>query len=80
MCSLTDVTVKVSGAQSPASLERLLAPSAAARDGVTLAGQTFGETRNGKLVGPVVQSTVYSGSRGYPVSLPPASVVLLTLR
>lgn len=74
------VTVKVSGAQSPASLERLLAPSAAARDGVTLAGQTFGETRNGKLVGPVVQSTVYSGSRGYPVSLPPASVVLLTLR
>ncbi|MBV9941048.1 MAG: hypothetical protein JO262_02875 [Solirubrobacterales bacterium] len=74
------VTVKVNGAPSPASLERLLAPSATARDGVTLAGQTFDETRNGELAGPVVQSTVYSGSRGYPVSLPPASAALLTLR
>jgi hypothetical protein len=74
------VTVKVSGVHSPASLERLLAPSATATDGVTLAGQTFDETRNGALAGPVIQSTVYSGSRGYPVSLPPASVLLLTLR
>jgi Glycosyl hydrolase family 79 C-terminal beta domain len=74
------VTVKVSGAQGPASLERLLAPSAAAKGGVTLGGQTFDETRNGELAGPVVQRTVYSGSRGYRVSLPPASAVLLTLR
>ena len=74
------VAVKVSGAQSPASLERLLAPGATATDGVTLAGQTFDETRNGELAGPVVQTTVYSGSRGYVVSLPPASAALLTLR
>jgi hypothetical protein len=74
------VAVKVSGARSPASLERLLAPGATATDGVTLAGQTFDETRNGELAGPVVQTTVYSGSRGYVVSLPPASAALLTLR
>lgn len=74
------VTVKVMGAQSPASLERLLAPSATATDGVTLAGQTFDKTRNGQLAGPVGQTTVSSGSRGYPVSLPPASAALLTVR
>jgi Glycosyl hydrolase family 79 C-terminal beta domain len=72
------VTVKVSGAETPASLERLLAPSAIATDGVTLGGQTFNAT--GKLAGPVVQTTVSSGSRGYAVSLPPASAALLTLR
>lgn len=71
-------TVNVTGASSPASLERLLAPSATATDGVTLGGQTF--DANGKLAGPVVQTTVSSGSRGYPVWLPPASAALLTLR
>lgn len=71
------LSVKVSGAQSPATLDRLLAPSATATDGVTIGGQTFDAT--GKLAGPVVQTTVSSGSRGYSVSLPPASAALLTL-
>ena len=72
------VTVTVSGAQRPASLERLLAPSATATNGVTLAGQTFDAT--GGLAGPVVENTVFSSSSGYPVRLPPASAALLTLR
>jgi Glycosyl hydrolase family 79 C-terminal beta domain len=72
------VTVKVSGAESPANLERLLAPSATATDGVTLGGQAFNAI--GKLAGSVVQTKVPSGTRGYPVSLPPASAALLTLR
>jgi hypothetical protein len=74
------VAVKVSGAQSPATVVRLLAPSATATSGVTLAGQTFGGTTHGELAGPIVKTTVDSASGGYPMSLPPASAALLTLR
>jgi Glycosyl hydrolase family 79 C-terminal beta domain len=72
------LTVEVSGAHGRASLERLLAPSATATDGVTLAGQTFDAT--GQLAGPLVQAPVYRDGGGYPVALPPASAALLTLR
>jgi hypothetical protein len=76
--SAQSLTVNVGGAQGPASLERLLAPSATATSGVTLAGQAFDET--GVLAGPLVQATVAPVSGGYPVTLPPASAALLTLR
>ena len=72
--------VEVSGATGTATLERLLAPSATATSGVTLGGQTFGETRTGQLAGRAVQATVRSAGSGYPVALPPASAALLTLR
>ncbi len=62
-----------------AELERLEAPSAYARDGITLAGQSFGRrTTTGRLAGaPYV--TVLRPSRGqYVVRLPPTSAALLT--
>ena len=43
------LTVEVNGATTAASLERLQAPSPTATSGVTIAGQTFGETTTGEL-------------------------------
>jgi Glycosyl hydrolase family 79 C-terminal beta domain len=72
------MTVDVRGAQGAASVTRLLAPSAAATSGVTIAGQSVGAT--GEPTGPAVTTTVDSDGGGYRVSLPPASAALLTLR
>ncbi|HUA70632.1 MAG TPA: glycosyl hydrolase family 79 C-terminal domain-containing protein [Solirubrobacteraceae bacterium] len=74
------LSVDVAGATGAATLERLLAPSPTATSGVTLGGQTFGETRTGELAGPVVQTTISPSNTGYSVSLPPASAALLILR
>jgi len=74
------VAVELGGSNGAATVERLLAPSATATAGVTLAGQTFGETTNGQLAGPLVQTTVSPNGSSYPVSLPPASAALLALR
>ena len=70
--------VEVSGAASSASLTRLLAPSATATSGVSIAGQSIGPT--GAQTGPAVATTVESDGGRYPVELPPASAALLTLR
>jgi Glycosyl hydrolase family 79 C-terminal beta domain len=73
-------TVEVTGEHSAATVERLLAPSPTATNGVTLGGQSFGLTRTGELAGPVVETTVEPSGGRYSVVLPPASAALLTLR
>jgi hypothetical protein len=63
----------------PASVERLLAGSAYATNGITLGGQSFGATTDtGLLPAPVPQDTVPHGGR-YAVTLPAGSAALLTL-
>jgi hypothetical protein len=63
-----------------ASLQRLLAPSAGATGGVTLAGQSFGiSTSTGQLTGPLQVTTLKPRGGAYAVSLPAASAVLLTI-
>ncbi len=72
--------VKVAGAHGPATLERLQAPSATARAGVTLGGQSFGDrTDSGLLSGLSTDQTVPPTAGGYEVRLPAASAAILTL-
>jgi hypothetical protein len=63
---------------SPATLQRLLAPSVSATSGVTLGGQQFGTTSTGVLAPPVAR-TVAAASGSYTVSLPAGSAALLVL-
>ena len=63
-----------------ALIERLRAPSAAATDGVTLAGQSFGtETTTGKLAGKRKSVRVKLVHGRYLVRLAASSVAMLTL-
>jgi hypothetical protein len=63
-----------------ATLERLSAPSVRSRNGVTLAGQSFGpSTSTGVLAGAPDASTVAAVDGGYGVSLPAGSAALLTV-
>ena len=63
-----------------ALLERLDAPSAYARKGITLAGQSFGpRTHTGLLVGTPQVTFLRPVGDEYVVRLPPASAALLTL-
>jgi Glycosyl hydrolase family 79 C-terminal beta domain len=73
------LTVEVNGATAAGSLERLLAPGPTATSGITIAGQTFGETSTGELRGSPVLTTLPPDKGGYPVSLPPASAAVLTV-
>ncbi len=62
-----------------AVLERLRAPSAAATDGVTLAGQSFGEeTTTGALAGKVKSIGLPSDHGRYLIRLPASSAALVT--
>jgi hypothetical protein len=63
-----------------AVLERLRAPSAAATDDVTLAGQTFGsETGTGTLKGKLTTVRIAPDRRGrYLIRLPASSAAMLT--
>ena len=74
------VFVKPPARAGVAVLERLLAPSAAATDDVTLAGQTFGnETGTGELKGKLRTVRVRADRRGrYLVRLPASSAAMLT--
>ena len=77
----TPVTVQVNLANSngAATLERLTAPSITATSGVTLGGQSFGNsTQTGTLAGPRQTATVQPLLGSYSVTLPAASAVLLT--
>jgi hypothetical protein len=63
-----------------AGLERLQAPSAYARSGVTLGGQSFGtRTTTGRLTGSPHLTPVRPSSGGYQVTVPAASAALLTI-
>jgi hypothetical protein len=75
------LSVRIAGKSDPASLERLLAPSVTASEGVTLGGQTFGKvTTTGQLRGEPDISIVARKRGAYVVSMPPASAALLTVR
>jgi Glycosyl hydrolase family 79 C-terminal beta domain len=73
-----DVTIRVDGATSTATLERLLGPSASATSGVTLDGRRIG-TERGVLVGPPAHLTVRPHGGRFLVALPAASAAMLTL-
>ncbi len=74
------ISVRVSGPPVPATLERLLAPSASATGGVTLAGQSFAaQTHSGLLTGPVTNPVISPTGGAYSVSLPAASAAMLAL-
>jgi hypothetical protein len=63
---------------APATIERLLAPSASATTGITLGGQSFGPGSAGVLAAPQLESV--SPHRGaYAVTLAPGTAALLTL-
>jgi hypothetical protein len=62
----------------PASLQRLIAPSVRAHQGVTLGGQHLGP--DGRWLGTPSHLTVRPTRRGYTVTLPRYSAALLTLR
>ena len=74
------VIVRPSTAGAPGRLERLEAPSAFARSGVTFAGQSFGaRTTTGLLAGAPRVSVLRPSGGQYLVRLPPASAALLTV-
>jgi hypothetical protein len=73
------VQVQVPGFTSQAQLARLEAPTVFSTNGVTLAGQTFGdETTTGTLSGPSQTEPVSPVLGNYTVTLPPASAAVLT--
>ncbi len=73
------VTVRIQSGQGTATLERLEAPSIAAKSGVTLGGQSFGRsTYSGLLTGTPSTTSVTPAGDVYAVTLPPASAALLT--
>jgi len=63
---------------SPAALQRLSAPSAAATHDVTLGGRQFATTSTGELA-PAIPQTVKATSGTYTVAVPPSSAALLVL-
>jgi hypothetical protein len=67
------------GATKTAIVEPLTAPSAAATDGVTLAGQSFGdETSTGSLTGSFQPAHVQPSNGQYRVQLPAASAAMVS--
>ncbi len=74
------VLVRAPAKAREAVLERLRAPSAAATDDVTLAGQTFGnETGTGELKGTLRTVRLKADRRGrYLISLPASSAAMVT--
>lgn len=74
-----DVQLQVPGAQmaGQASLEWLNAPSVNSTDGVTLGGQTFGDSTSSGILGSPQLQPVMSVGGSYEVQVPAASAVLL---
>jgi hypothetical protein len=74
------VIVRPPGPRRGALLERLIAPNAYARTGITLAGQSFGpRTHTGLPAGRPELTSLPPVGDEYVVRLPPASAALLTL-
>jgi len=61
------------------SLQRLTGPSVASKKGISFAGQTFDATLDGNPVGTTVTETVVPVAGKYSVTVPAASVALLTI-
>jgi hypothetical protein len=80
LARVRSVLVRAPGSANPAVLERLQAHSAYALGGVSLAGQSFGpQTATGALTGPARSGSVAPAAGGYHVTIPPASVAMLTI-
>ena len=73
------IRVRLPSASAPATVERLLAPSAYATGGVTLAGQSFAGTTTGLPVGSRVTWAVRSSAGSYTLTLPASSAAMLTV-
>jgi hypothetical protein len=74
------VDLHVPGAQAPAALTWLRAPSVTATGDITLGGQSFGDgTQTGLLEGTPQLTDLTPDDHVYSVRLPPASAVLLTV-
>lgn len=71
--------IKLSSPRSPANLVRLLGSRVSSSQKITLAGQTFYGTTNGKPVGKYTSTVVSTKQGTYTFSLPPASAALLTI-
>ena len=65
-------------ATGPATVQRLLAPSAYSRTGVTLNGQRLGP--DGTWVGTRSTETITAGARGYVLTVPRRSAALVGVR
>jgi hypothetical protein len=74
------VSLAIAGASGDGTVIRLEAPSLAARDGVTLAGKSFGKsTTSGVLAGPQQAAQVWPAAGRYVVVVPAGSAALLTV-
>jgi hypothetical protein len=69
--------VRISG-KGDGTLQRLLAPSAGATSGVTLAGQQIGPDAN--WTGAPTWETIHRNANGYLVTMPPGSAAVLSVR
>jgi len=74
------VLIRTPAPSRRAELERLEAPSAYAKTGITLGGQSFGaRTATGRITGPAQLTVMRPSADGYLVRLPAASAALLTI-
>ncbi len=74
------VSVRLPEQAPTVTLERLTAPSAGARNGVALGGQSFGaRTRTGNLSRARLSHELTAGPGGYLITLPAASAALVTV-
>jgi hypothetical protein len=75
-----DAVVTVRGGAGPGTLERLTAPSLAARTGVALGGLSIPDgTTDGRLTGTPASEPVTPSGRTYRFAMPAASAALLTV-
>jgi Glycosyl hydrolase family 79 C-terminal beta domain len=74
------VSVRLPQPAPMVTLERLTAPTAWARSGVVLGGQSYGaQTQTGDLAGARLNRQLTPGAEGYLVTLPAASAAMLTV-
>ena len=74
------VSVRLPEQAPTVTLDRLAAPSAWARSGVALGGQSYGaQTQTGNLAGAQLNQRLTAGLGGYLVTLPAASAAMLTI-
>jgi hypothetical protein len=62
-----------------ARVEQLRARGLAARTGVLLGGQTFGDATASGALSPPLAAMIHAGSGTYVMTLPPASATMLTV-
>ncbi|MDB5896879.1 MAG: hypothetical protein JWP41_481, partial [Ramlibacter sp.] len=73
------VRLRVPG-YSSAAIKRLIAPSFGAKSGITLGGQTFDGSRDGRPVGTERREATTAKNGVFEVAIGPTSAFLLTLK